>query len=300
MRYREDTIDRISKESKKKSFYLRKDEYVIIELKRQTLPEFHFLYMAYRQRKRKRRHRDYSLNAKSRASRAVALSKAARPRRQFIVTANPRTGGFNDLEVKYLDTTMATTTISNNTWSGGEYDPAANCLNAPTQGTGESNREGRRIRINKIQLRGRINRPLAQDQNDCRNSGVVRVAIVLDTQTNGAQLNAEEVYDDDAGEAGDDIYGFRNLEYTRRYKVLWSDIYTMHDICAFPDGANTASIVGNCHIIDVHLPCNIVTEFKANAGSVADIVDNSIHVIACSTHVSADTLEYVARVRFVG
>lgn len=208
--------------------------------------------------------------------------------------ARMRTGGFTGIELKFVDTTRASTVIAT-TWAGAECDPAANTLCAPTQGTGESNRDGRRITIKSVQINGQILRNVGSDQADARGTTVVTVAVVLDTQTNGAQLNAEDVYAD----ANNNHLTFRNLEYNTRFRVLWKRMFTIGDNVAFTDGVNTGSVGGQSKFFKIYKRLNVPVTFTANAGSVADIADNSFHVIACAG-ASNCYMQYEARCRFVG
>lgn len=233
--------------------------------------------------------------ARRMASRAAAVAAArrrgkGRPR----VRANLRTAGFMGIERKFVDTTY-TNTVSG-AWAGGEADPAANTLCAPTQGDGESNRDGRRIVIKQIVLTGSVQRLRAADQADVREASVVHVALVQDTQTNGTQLSAEHVYVD----ANNVEYTPRNLQYSQRFRVLWSRRFVLYDTCAFTDAANTGSVVGVSRLFHKVLSVNIPVNFIGNAGSVADIADNSLHVIACGSEGAIDSLKYQCRVRFVG
>lgn len=213
------------------------------------------------------------------------------------VPSNLRTGGYLGLESKFIDTTVAETVILHDSWAGGEMDPAANCLCAPTQGNGESNREGRRIVVTQISLQGKVYRVNKSDQADAVGPTTVRVALVWDKQTNGAQMSAEQVYVD----AGNRALQFRELEYIQRFQVMWSGTFTLTDGATFTDGANTGTIGGTQHFFDVYKKCSIIVNFSANAGSVADIVDNSFHVICCTDGVGAtDYIQYQARCRFKG
>lgn len=205
-----------------------------------------------------------------------------------------RTGGFTGIELKFIDTTKASTAIPA-TWAGGELDPAASTLCAPTQGTGESNRDGRRITIKSIQVNGQLFRTIGQDQADCIGPTAVTIALVLDTQTNGAQLNAEDVYVD----ANNNMLTFRNLEYNTRFRILYKRTFMIEDKCAFNDGANTASISSNGRLFKIYKRVNIPVTFTANAGVIADIQDNSLHIIGCAG-TTGTYIAYEARCRFVG
>lgn len=187
----------------------------------------------------------------------------------------------------------------NNTWTGGEHDPAANCIGACVQGDGESNRDGTKIVVKSVQVQGTVARTRQSDQADVRKPSLVQVALVMDMQTNGAQLSAEDVYVD----TGPTIPGRRVLNNTSRFKVLRTQVFRMFDTAAGTDGANTQTVTGNCYAFRWFIPMTQVINFVAGAGAgtVADFKDVSFHIIACTTGTGGeDTIEYNSRVRFVG
>lgn len=204
------------------------------------------------------------------------------------------------IEKKYVDQVIASSNI-NNTWAGGEKDPAGgvNCLGACTQGTGESNRDGVRIIVKSIEICGQVNRPKAADQADMRAGDVVQVALVMDTQSNGVQLNAEDVYTDSTP----CVPGKRVVANSMRFKVLKSQLFFMSDTSAGTDGANTNSLGGMSKGFHWFVKLNQVVNFVTGvgAGTIADFKDVSFHVIACCSTVDApDYLIYHSRVRFIG
>lgn len=200
------------------------------------------------------------------------------------------------VENKYFDADKSAAQLVTS-WAGAEFDPAANCVGVPTQGSGASNREGTRILVKSLQVVGFVQRYLGQDQADMRSASVVQVALVMDTQTNGVQLNAEDVY------TASTCPGTRVMANTSRYKVLRTQCFDMYDTAAGTDGANTNSVIGNGYHFAWFIKLNQAVNFidGAGAGAVADIKDVSFHIIArTSASTSADYLQYHFRMRFVG
>lgn len=203
------------------------------------------------------------------------------------------------IEKKVQDKTLALTALTA-TWAGGELDPAgASSLCAPSQGNTAATRDGNDYVIKTVQLNGRIIRPPQSDVADVTVPTTVKLALVLDTQSNGTQLSAENVYSDDTGAAGDKVYGYRETEYTRRFQVLWTKIFNVGDTVTMTDGANTASTAGSVRYFKIYLNLDIPVHCNGNAGTIADCTDNSLHFIGCATDTNA-SVEYVSRVRFVG
>lgn len=206
---------------------------------------------------------------------------------------NVRTGGALGIEMKYQDTTYALAAISA-TWAGGEAETNTYGLICPDQGAGASQRDGNQIIIKSIMIRGHFQRASNGDNADCGNPAVNTLIVVLDTQTNGAQLAAEHVMVD----AGQEAHQFRNLLYRKRFRVLARITRSIMDVVAFTDGANTGSCAGNIKTFEIYRRVNIPVNFVSSTPAVADIADNSIHVICAGA--ASDLLTYQSRVRYVG
>lgn len=208
---------------------------------------------------------------------------------------NLRTGGYLGTEFKFVDTQKALTNLSAS-WAGGEFDPAAGALCCPTKGTGPSNRDGDKICITGVHIRGHINLEKQQDQADAIRAQQYCIALVLDTQTNGVALDAESVF----VQTDPETCSFRNLQYSNRFKVLKVWRGALYYTNAMTDGANTASMSGLGRTFKADINCKIPVSFAGDAGTVADITDNSLHVIACASTAATISCTYYARVRFVG
>jgi len=100
---------------------------------------------------------------------------------------NMRTAGFLGIETKFYDTGIAGTAIVA-TAAGAEMDPTPNvlCLNAITQGDGESQRDGRKVVIKSLQIKGMINADTVANSADPPAGRLIRILVVQDKQTNGA------------------------------------------------------------------------------------------------------------------
>lgn len=183
------------------------------------------------------------------------------------------------------------------TITGAEADPTTLCLNAIGQGDGENQRDGRKYTMLSVHLRGSI--LFQQTAASVQTADWVRILLVLDTQTNAAQFNAEDVLDDNFTDADLKITAFRNLEYTSRFKVLAERTVRKPAAMAY----NGTNMLG----MNASVPWKIDRNFKGGipvlctgtAGTVANIVDNSLHILAISVN-SGNLLRYCSRVRFVG
>lgn len=204
--------------------------------------------------------------------------------------------GSTGIEYKFADEQFASTYVSE-TWTGGEMDPAViNCLCMPSRGTGASDRSGDHIVIKNIQVRGAIKFAPLSGLTDSTTSVEVAVLLVLDTQTNGAQLNAEDVMIDTSPKT----LSYRNLKYTSRFKILKKERCTLHQTCGFNTSGPTGNCSGNGKIFNWNIPVNIKVDFSGDTGTIADITSCSLHVIACTQYANVVKLSYFSRVRFVG
>lgn len=213
------------------------------------------------------------------------------------------------IETKFFDTSVAASAIqpppASTTWSGLEQVPATVlCLNAPTQGTGASNREGRFITMESLQINGIVNLPSQIDQTSADNVPVIKIWIVMDKQTNGGTatgLDSENVYTNPAATALGGLSPLRNMLYSRRYKVLKEIVVEPKTLPVAFDGTNIEQ-EGVATSFECFIPLKgRKTEYLANAGTVADIVNNGLFVLAAANSTSTmPTLTYNARLRFRG
>ena len=218
---------------------------------------------------------------------------------------NSTTMGYLGIEKKFYDTSKGATNLSAPTdCSGGEFDPSvSSMISTPVVGDGPQNRDGKRIVIKSCQIKGFID--LAGVNATAGTPQVanpkVFVALVLDTQTNGAQLNSEDVFTNTGAQAQLNVCLNRNLLFADRFRVLKSEIFDMSVSTLSHIAVNAFSFCGVARSFDWYVPMDLVVNF--NAGTTADVAnvqDNSLHVIAfgTATTLNAITLSYNARIRF--
>ena len=136
--------------------------------------------------------------------------------------------------MKYYDTAndglaLATTTT---TWPAGTMvDPVASVnlgaaavgfplnLCSPTVGSALNQRIGREITIRKVKVHGRLHVAAQIAQGTGDSSCVVRVALVLDTQTNSAQMTGAQLFNDALGPLST-LQAFQNPNNFGRFRVL--------------------------------------------------------------------------------
>lgn len=239
----------------------------------------------------------------TRAGQAVKRAMGVfRARNARLRRRNVRTAGFLGIETKFYDTSRAGYTILTSTdMSGHEADPTTiNCISAPAQGDGESNRDGKKINITSMHINGVVVADIQADQTATDLQPMVLIAVVLDTQTNGAQLNSEDVYKNTSGNAALTIAPLRNLQYSARFKILGYKLLKLAPPPITYDGANIEQ-GGVQASFSFNKKVNIPVAFTGTTEGVANVTNNSIHIIACTNNTGASpTLYYNARIRFVG
>lgn len=211
--------------------------------------------------------------------------------------ANRRYGGYMHIERKFIDRSYGPTAVSN-TRAGAEADPAGGilCLGGPAQGNTESTRDGRRIRLLSLYIRGDVYATALPDQADAPSqTHIIRVMVVLDKQSNGAQLASETVITNATHLEHAHLY----LENSLRYKILAEKTFVLNPVVIMTDGANTGSVGYQTEQFKWYIPLHIRQTFSSADAGIAGISDNSLHVIAFGNSTTA-FLQYESRVRFVG
>lgn len=224
-------------------------------------------------------------------------------------------------ETKYVDGYYDSTTVhelgsNDDTWADTEANPRQQtavygCLPVPRQGTNYADRDGRKIIVKKIRIKGQITW-LAKDSGaTLPNLAPVRIVIVRDKRTNGTELSGENVLGPGLGSDGQaslladcGFMALSNPDGWGRYEILFDKVYKVPaSMCAAGDNTNALNTAG------IRIPFNIVVKpncemnFNASTGAVGSIVDNSFHVLAAagsSSNESGATFSYVARTSFIG
>jgi len=218
--------------------------------------------------------------------------------------ANAATAGFLGIEKKFLDTTRTAIAVgAAAALTGGEYDPSSGCtgcLSCPAQGDTEQSRDGKRIVIDSLILKGFI-----QDGDSAGEApgtpNKVFVAAILDTQTNGAQLNSEDVFKNLSGSDLLNCDPMKNLLFGNRFRILKSQVFDVTPIGISPAAATVAHYAVRREF-DWYIPFKGGLQVNLNAGTTADVanvIDNSLHVVAFAV-TAGTTIGYNARIRFQG
>lgn len=236
---------------------------------------------------------------------SYTLSTAKRPfkkaRSGYSTVARTR-GVYATGEMKYFDSLLTITAITASTnWTGTEYDPNVvpvanmNTLFAPTQGAGINQRIGKACKVYKIKIHGEIQMPAQTNQVVADASNITRIALVQDCQTNSTQAQGEQVFSPPTtATATLATEAFQNIDNFGRFKVLKDKFFVFNSPTLTYDGTNMEQSGMNKRFqwtIKFKKPIEVRFN-NTNGGTVADIVDNSWHIMANTNN--SDLAPYLA------
>ena len=204
-------------------------------------------------------------------------------------------------EMKYFDTAVSARPVPQlATWVGSTLDPATfNTLCVPVVGAAFNQRIGKEINIVKLKIRGRFLVAPVESGGTGIQPTVIRYGIFQDMQTNTVQADGNLVMTPTTTTA-QAPFTFQNIDNFGRFKVLKDKVCVIQD----PNlaGNETAHDVnGKTHIFKMTLKFNkpIQVRFnQANGGTIADIIDNSLHFFANANANGGltTTVDYLCRV----
>lgn len=157
---------------------------------------------------------------------------------------------------------------------------ALGTLFCPTEGNDISNRYGRKVFLKKIRLDGTIRVPAQSGVSAGDNGCTIRALLVQDKQTNGASLTGDQVLS--SGYLQPMVNAYQNTANFGRFKVLKDRSWTLQNPAIANDAAATGNIIQQGLVRQFSWSCKVnewVNFNATNGGTVADIVDNSWHLL---------------------
>lgn len=260
------------------------------------LPAAKYLYNAWRTPGGSRRRRPREVGAPY-SPRARFLAKGSS--RGGRTGRNNREGGFIGLEKKFVDESEAVAVVQNDNMLGLEVDPSpANCIGSTAQGDGESSRDGIKYTIVMIYVKGTVIVFDQTGQSTLDDSPECFVALVQDKNSNGAQGASEQVFTNPSTVNYLCTRPLRNIQYAHRY--------TVHDSVHMTFGQRAVTgVPPNILVEGISRPFALTMKRRVpvhctgTTNGIANIEDNSFHLIACKNHTSSNmTISYNARTRF--
>jgi len=206
------------------------------------------------------------------------------PRRGYRTVARTR-GVYAAGEMKYFDQVKDLTTMNTSpTWTTAMFDPTTlNTLFCPTQGAGINQRIGKACKVHKIKINGAIQIAPQVNQVATDNSALIRIMLVQDLQTNSAQMTGTQLMTGTIlPSAIVGLQSFQNIDNFGRFKVLKEKRMTIGNPAITWDGTNIEQqglVIPFKMNIKFRKPVEVRFN-STNGGTIADIVDNSWHVVA--------------------
>lgn len=209
-------------------------------------------------------------------------------------------------ELKYLDCAWNGVALGTAVdASSAEVMPSSgctDCISVPAQGDTEIQRDGRKYTLKSVWLSGTLDSSALPDQADAIEDRGCYFALVLDTQTNGAAVNSEDVFINPGTSTANLVpQPLRNLKNSKRFRILDSVYVPPGGMYAFTDGTATGSC-GNqiAPVINLSWKGSIVCDSKNTTANVTSASDNSISLIAYNAGGTTKVFYGKSRVRFTG
>lgn len=233
---------------------------------------------------------------RSRVSSDVSSAKRSKASRR-------RRAPVRRIEVKYYDTAFSANMVAPTDSAGGEYDPTVtSMISTPAQGDTSINRDGAQIRIKNVHVKGSIQRSYFEAIVNPPEAMEAYLALVLDKQTNGAQMNSEDCFTNTTAAAIGATECMRNMAFRSRFQILKSQKFDLSFKSLSHVAADLFSGDGTSIPFDwfIDLKDLVVNFNTGTTASVVNVVDNSLHIIGfCNTVIpAAPVLTYNARIRF--
>lgn len=220
----------------------------------------------------KRKTRSYSSNAQTLAVyRPFSYPKGKKRR---VVPGITRTGGYYGRftgakpEMKFLDSDYNDSVVS-------AAGTIRNTIVDIAQGTGESQRIGRKCTIRSLHWRVHVALPEFSgtkpgDPDTCR------IMLYIDKQCNGATAAVLDILEDAT------FLSWRNLANSGRFDILMDKYVVLNVLTASSDTSGTTESSSNHRQFDFHKTMSLPIEFNSTAGAITEIRSNNIGFLAIS------------------
>ncbi len=205
-------------------------------------------------------------------------------RRAFAIARRKREEELNPREVKFLDTTISDGTLASTMVH-------FNICVVP-QGTDEQQRVGRKILVRKVHFKGVLT--LINSTDITNTSNVVKVMVVQDKQTNGAQFAAAQLLETDV------IASFNNLTNRSRFRVLRTEYFTFSQ----PGGVATGAAFALGEVsrwVNINVDCKVPIEYddSASTGAITTVRSSSLWVLFQTSTSETMAVSGQARIRYL-
>lgn len=246
-----------------------------------------------------------------------AQAKRLAQQRAGTTVVQPVVAAAAGVECKYVDAYKDLTTVNSlvnndDDWAATEINPgnqtdgAIGCLPVPRQGDGLADRDGRKIFVKWIQIKG-ILKVANSGSSAVGDYGCVRLVVIKDMHTNGVAMDAENALGPGVGADGQATlladcatYAMTAPQGWGRYKIMKEKIVRIQ----IPQNYYNAAVNRDGFTVPfkMKVKANCYVNFSAAAGEVESIIDNSFHLCAASDSYQTPVVQisYIARTAFYG
>ncbi len=197
-------------------------------------------------------------------------------------------------EPKTLDAEINSTAIPIlPTMVDAELDPADDYFPICPQGDTAFNREGQEVIVTGIEVQGLLT---SNPTTLTTQTAQVLVLLVEDKQTNGAQLNSEDVLATVTNSVNN-CSGFRDVGHRRRFRVHWKKRFILT-----PQMAGLNASVSTQQVLvpfSIFVKPMVRMKWKSSGTGIADVNGSTFHMLAVATQ-SDCSLSYRLRSHFKG
>lgn len=195
----------------------------------------------------------------------------------------PKGGG----EMKFLDTNIDDAVILQN----GTIQNSGT-VNVIAQGTGESQRVGRKVTIKQLHWRYTVSRPENLSSADLSSGDIVRVILYEDKQCNGSAAAVTDILETN------DYQSFRNLANSGRFSILYDKTHDLNLLNGISEASNSVSTSAVFRSTQFHKVCHIPIEYNGTNGTIAEIRSNNLGVLLLSRDGDKTSFSSVMRLRY--
>lgn len=245
-------------------------------------------------------------------ARRVGRNQAAHARaayRRFRYRHNRVTMGVIGMELKYFHETAAANIASSSVAAGGQITPSATeMLFCPIIGDGPNNRDGRKVRLKSIQIRGVIRSAGYTGVGTHPPSTCVVVGyLIKDSQCNGVLADSGNMFDPSTLGSDMNFTSFRDLSTTARFKILKKQMWVFNNTNFAVNSANPPTAfysAGFVRPFEWYVKEEEDVDFVQNAGDTNTVANltkvNYITVFFTNNSGWSPAVTWQSRCRFIG
>ncbi len=185
-------------------------------------------------------------------------------------------------EMKFLDTDYVIGALTGTN--------QLNTINTVVQGTGETERIGRRITVHRIEMK--YNLTLLEQADGAQANDIVRMIVYLDRQTNGTSAVITDILE------SNNFQSFRNLANVGRFKIIVDKTVQMNTYAGAGNGT-TDQFSSMTRFKKWSIKVKIPIEYNSTTGTLPEVRSNNIGIFML-TKSGNSALNGKIRIRFTG